>query len=94
MSNPERLRATMKLYEMTRADVAKLLGISVSSVDSWLSPPDGPRYRKMSDNAMLAFRVKLKRSTHRPRKLPKPDTMWDILAKEVMAARKLRKARQ
>lgn len=48
--NPaKRLRATMKKHGLTNAKTADLLGVSVKTVESWVSSPKSASHRNMPE---------------------------------------------
>lgn len=50
-NNQKFLRQFMDRYRLTRPDIAKAVGVNLSTVDRWLVPTGSKSYRKMPDMA-------------------------------------------
>lgn len=55
----KRLKAYHKRYHMTRPEIAEIVGVSVSRVDSWLYPPENRHYRAMPERLLRLFEFEL-----------------------------------
>ena len=63
MSDPrpaECLRATMLAHHLTRPQVAALCGVALSTVGSWLAPPEAERHRKMPSRHLLMLELRIR----------------------------------
>ncbi len=64
-NNRAELKKLMDQYNLTRADVAKIVHVSPSTVDRWLQPKTkkgerNPTHRQMPDMAMELVQLKAK----------------------------------
>jgi len=62
MSDPrpaECLRATMLAHKLTRPQVAALCGVALSTVGSWLAPPEANRHREMPARHLTMLELRL-----------------------------------
>lgn len=53
------LKRFMKHFELTRPQVAKLVGVNVSTVDRWLTPEDAASHRDMPNMARELLHCKV-----------------------------------
>lgn len=60
MSNQTELRALMGEYQLTRPQTAELAGVSVYTLDAWLSSKRSKKHRNMPDRSLELIRLKLK----------------------------------
>lgn len=60
MNNKQYLRDKMKEYNYRRIDIANVMGVSLSSVHSWLLPEDSKTSRTFSDNMVDLLKRRLK----------------------------------
>ena len=59
--NGERLYELIKDRELTRQEVAEVLGVPVTTVHNWLRPVDNAAHRAMSDQMLELLELKLGR---------------------------------
>lgn len=62
MDNAQRLKALMRRHQLTRPDVARELGVGVSTVDSWLAPLTAASHRNMPDRLLRLLKLTLAQS--------------------------------
>ena len=60
MKNREKLREIMNDKELTYNDVAKILGVKLETVRSWLYPSTCKAFRNMPDHRIWTLRSKSK----------------------------------
>lgn len=58
------LRKIMQRHKLTRQAVADKLGVALSTVDSWLAPPDAARARNMPLAMLKLLRFELAEKRH------------------------------
>lgn len=59
MTNREKLKRIMKLNNMDREEVCKILGVKMRTLVSWLSHPDRQSHRNMADRYIELLGYKL-----------------------------------
>lgn len=59
MTNAETLRQIMQDHGLTRVDTAKLLGVSLKTIEGWLATPGCSSHRKVKSNMIELLRLKV-----------------------------------
>ena len=68
MNNKQYLRDKIKEYNYRRSDIAKVMGVSKSTINSWLLPESSQTSRTFTDNMVELLKRRLKTRKPYPKK--------------------------